>query len=54
MPSQKQLWYLLNQQQKDILDQQSKFKEHVVDNMVPMQELVLGSKRLSQRERDLG
>ena len=63
MPSQKQLWEMLQQQQKlveqeqkDFLDQPSKFKEfteYAADNMVPMQELVLGPKRLTQRERDL-
>ena len=47
---------MLQDQQKKFLDQQNKFQkfqEYVADNMIPIQELVLGPKRLSQRERDL-
>ena len=56
MPTNKQLLDMLKQQRKDFSEQQKnvkEFQDYVVANMVPIKELVLGPKRLTQREREL-
>ena len=49
VPSQQEIWDMFLDQQKKF----QKFQDYVVENMVPIKELVLGPKRLSQREREL-
>ena len=46
VPSQQELWDMFLDQQKKF----QKFQDYVAENMVPIKELVLGPKRLSQRE----
>ena len=42
LPSQEQMFEMI------------RFNDYVKDNMVPIKEIVLGPKRMSQKDRDLG